>query len=340
MSDAIKNMEIEDVLSSIRRLVSDDLPRQTVAAEVADTPGKLVLTPSLRVASDRSDGDAAEPKAAGAPVFRRATDVPPAQTWEEISLEDRIAELEAAVSKSDEVWEPDGSEVKAEQSGVSTLAEELMYDPDAPVEAPLSLEPSVAIDAPESEAERAPEPEPEAIAEPETVVEVEAELEAVAEPEVVVEAETVLEAVTEPEFEPEPEPIVPLGIAAFSSARAGGPVVDDAPVSQPLEIDAVVPEVVEEALLAEDASLVEEAPVVEDAPQPEAEHIDDDQDEDAGSTLFDGNETLIDEEMLSDLIRDIVRKELQGELGERITRNVRKLVRREINRAMVSRDFE
>jgi len=48
----------------------------------------------------------------------------------------------------------------------------------------------------------------------------------------------------------------------------------------------------------------------------------------------------LDEEALRDLVSEMVRRELQGALGERITRNVRKLVRREINRALVARDFE
>src|SRR6056297_2017110 len=68
MSDPVSNAEIEDVLSSIRRLVSvDDLP-DVSAAEQPDTSetmasdashggaeNRLVLTPALRV--DASDTD-------------------------------------------------------------------------------------------------------------------------------------------------------------------------------------------------------------------------------------------------------------------------------------------
>ena len=79
------------------------------------------------------------------------------------------------------------------------------------------------------------------------------------------------------------------------------------------------------------------------APQPVA---DDDQDEPptAGepekTSLVDlPEESVIDEDMLRDIVAEIVRQELQGELGERITRNVRKLVRREIHRAIMTRDF-
>jgi len=52
------------------------------------------------------------------------------------------------------------------------------------------------------------------------------------------------------------------------------------------------------------------------------------------------DEDLLDEDALRDLVADIVRQELQGVLGERITRNVRKLVRREIHRALSVRDLE
>ncbi|MEM9128633.1 MAG: hypothetical protein AAGA97_02795 [Pseudomonadota bacterium] len=57
-------------------------------------------------------------------------------------------------------------------------------------------------------------------------------------------------------------------------------------------------------------------------------------------TQWYSEDLAIDEEALRELVSDIVRRELQGALGERITRNVRKLVRREIHRAMVGRDFE
>lgn len=50
-------------------------------------------------------------------------------------------------------------------------------------------------------------------------------------------------------------------------------------------------------------------------------------------------ETVLDEEMLRDLVAELVREELQGALGERITRNVRKLVRAEVQRALAARDL-
>ncbi len=52
------------------------------------------------------------------------------------------------------------------------------------------------------------------------------------------------------------------------------------------------------------------------------------------------DEAVLDEEALRDLVAEIVREELMGALGERITRNVRKLVRREIHRALNSQEFD
>jgi hypothetical protein len=66
MSDPVSKAEIEDVLSSIRRLVSGDsrahqrpaTPPQAAESSPSPAPGRLVLTPALRVAGD--DGAAAE----------------------------------------------------------------------------------------------------------------------------------------------------------------------------------------------------------------------------------------------------------------------------------------
>ena len=52
------------------------------------------------------------------------------------------------------------------------------------------------------------------------------------------------------------------------------------------------------------------------------------------------SEAYYDEALLRDLVRDILREELSGTLGERITRNVRKLVHAEIARALATRDFD
>ncbi len=55
----------------------------------------------------------------------------------------------------------------------------------------------------------------------------------------------------------------------------------------------------------------------------------------------DGNPvSLLDEAELIQMVRRVIREELQDVLGERITRNIRKLVRAEINRVLTSQTLE
>lgn len=61
---------------------------------------------------------------------------------------------------------------------------------------------------------------------------------------------------------------------------------------------------------------------------------------DGNGSLVPADGTVLDEAILREIVSEIVRDELQGVLGERITRNVRNLVRREINRALLSQDFD
>lgn len=63
-------------------------------------------------------------------------------------------------------------------------------------------------------------------------------------------------------------------------------------------------------------------------------------DEPTSINFVEEEESILDEDTLRDMVSEMVRSELQGELGDRITRNVRKLVRREIQRALASREFE
>lgn len=147
MSDPMQNIEIEDILSSIRRLVA--------SGDNADEPGsgtqggKLLLTEAFRVPpkqdTDSSDSDApaetdtslqetAHPQpVVAAPSddlvqsdhFHPRSSGAERDAWEEISLEERIAELEAAVARTEEEWEPDGSEVVRSAQNYEDLQEAL-----------------------------------------------------------------------------------------------------------------------------------------------------------------------------------------------------------------------
>ncbi|WP_224815652.1 hypothetical protein [Hasllibacter sp. MH4015] len=70
---------------------------------------------------------------------------------------------------------------------------------------------------------------------------------------------------------------------------------------------------------------------------PQAEDLGDDP---SPFTFPDPEEGVLDEETLREIIVDVVREELQGVLGQRITRNVRKMVRREVRLALAAEDLE
>jgi hypothetical protein len=94
MSDRMSSVEIEDVLSSIRRLVSDDLrPKPVVDAPPAG--GKLMLTPALRVVQDVPE----------APFVALPDDVPD----EVLGIEDAVAVIGAAVP--DDGYEPETGDI-------------------------------------------------------------------------------------------------------------------------------------------------------------------------------------------------------------------------------------
>lgn len=147
MSDPLSNSEIQDVLSSIRRLVSEDRrarERQAPVVAVQGTPvvGKLILTEAHRVETvdevsveieeapfailaDDSTADDAQVEGLAAPEPVR-----PASVLDDdiASLESTIAELEAAVAGIGAEFEPDGSEVVAAANTPETRALEDAFD--------------------------------------------------------------------------------------------------------------------------------------------------------------------------------------------------------------------
>ena len=90
MADSAPDPNFEDVLSSVRRLVSQELPRRPASKPEPD-PGALVLTSAQRIEETHT------------------------AVLEKRSLEQRIAELEAAVDNApSQDFEPDGSEDQAQ----------------------------------------------------------------------------------------------------------------------------------------------------------------------------------------------------------------------------------
>ncbi len=132
MSESVSNAEIEDVLTSIRRLVSGEEGKPTAKADAAtkkpSAAAKLILTPDFRVSDTPKGAANAEEEPAETATFRHAAEPEQGETkpsdskTNQTSLESTIAELEAAIGEQDEEWEPDGSEFEedAEAEAVMT----------------------------------------------------------------------------------------------------------------------------------------------------------------------------------------------------------------------------
>ena len=325
MSEPMSSGEIEDVLSSIRKLVSEDLrpagarakaapsaPSSPYRVEVQEEADKLLLTPALRVVEDT-------------PV---EADVPEAETAPEPLPEEFLAEQPFAPEVAPETAD---APREVEAPPVLSLDQALRSDLDAAVDAQ-------GDNAAEVEAEVPPQPtaEPGVAPDPETQG-IGAALSSIG------------SAVGQNPDEWESE----TGDGGFASLAWKAPQwVEEAeilaPATAPLsDYEALSPEAAEAAEAAARAEIeaAEQAAASDvrgagaGVPPPfrRQDRTDDPEPE---TDLFAEDEPLYDEALLRDLVRDIIREELSGTLGERITRNVRKLVRAEIARAMTAREFE
>lgn len=349
MSDPMTNVEIEDVLMSIRRLVSDgdkarlrdpapaaqshDAASQTEAAQsesaASNGPGKLVLTPAFLVVD--GDGEVAfahrpVPPIASASVGDRHDDTD--DTWEEDAYADASASPDHAgdpLPLTDMVWE----DVE-----------------DTPV------------DRNENDSNDAASPDRSDLVA--SIAELEAAMNQSAD-----------------EFEPDGSEIMDQAIEWPRDPLRGYEDAEDAEASDMNDTGS-------DAVATEDPAGTsgqqdDEAQDDHDDDQDDdhandlADDFDDDLDDDlnddlnddptdhrneAGATaapqyaaddayndddldgLIEAGGLQLDEAALRALVADVVREELTGPLGERITRNVRKLVRREIYRILSSQDFD
>lgn len=367
MSDPVTNVEIEDVLSSIRRLVSDDIRVVKPKPEAVKHSDRLVLTPALRVSEKVPDvGESVKAPVVLTEVAFPVEDVLVEETAEEISenLTD-IAPVESAdLPKTVDAPASEAHDGTLEQSDFVAGALD---------------------DFVEQEVERA-------LSATDLEVEVEVEVEA-GEPDVVRE-ELVLQSlvadlaqsesapvVEEPTADmPEPEadwsnldlealdtlagdvstrrPAVSDGesladkIAALEEMVGRSQAAEleqeqpmiEAPVfhrsSDVMDWQDHLPEAEEPAQNEQEEAVFAPDPV-QDEIQPEDERLNPDQGQATDAAPDAAQESaMIDEDTLRALVSDMVRQELQGALGERITRNVRKLVRREIHRVLMSQDFD
>jgi hypothetical protein len=341
MSETVTNAEVEDVLSSIRRLVSEDRKPAQKPSEAPAIEEKLVLTPSLRVSND---APVAVPQAAAAePEHQRTASYQDA-------MQDMDTGEEATPSSSD------GNKVAEDFKFISGREPRFRAQFSTPTGDATSqdrAEPprKLAFSAPRAAAYSSDVlnlGSSELVDDvPPTPDRLSAKIAAL---------ETAISRIPE-NWEPD-EP----GKSDYSGSEdpamaweddvefdaTGVPVSDvaqsngeDALQDEDMGWHDAVEAHAEPQERAEPQDRVVDGPFATRVTAADATVTDTTeaaQDDDA--TLGFGPDDYLDEEMLRDLVSEIVRTELQGALGERITRNVRKLVRREIHRALTSQDLE
>lgn len=314
MSDPVSNAEIEDVLSSIRRLVSTadrseegTADAQETQADTTDTERRLVLTPSLRV--DHTDDDEAAAEAGESDPA--GTDVLVAEeVWQ---FRHNAHDEDAPVDAPDDRDEPGHDDDTSQRAD-----DEVPADPDQPVEA--------ADDITQDDAVADTDNEPASAALEDRIAEVEAAV-----------------AARDDQWEPDGDSgdeysgsaVSPMAWEDYAPEPAEDEDDSDSGPSEEAEAEATV---------EPEAARPEEP---QDDSEPERpDHAEDDmesrdtQDDDTPLWQDERADAYLDEEALRDMVSEIVRQELQGALGERITRNVRKLVRREIHRALSSHELD
>jgi hypothetical protein len=310
MSDPVKNVDIEDVLSSIRRLIIDvDKPRARDSGPLAEARGSAAVAPE-------SDGMSSE-RLVLTPAFRVAKEAEMPQ-----STHDSDADLVSDVAESDDaIAEHNGNEV-----GVAAdLPPELLWTvPKSDAKNSDGAGPDQVDDRP---AETVVTPDRSALEA--TIAELEAsvgaggdfepdhgseEIDAVVWPRRVARVRTEATDAEELQDDTADDVGADTGVAEVAFQHR----VDDA-----------------EEIAVSDSG---ETDLDSDATEGRAAGTTDRDDEALNAYLDD--EGMMDEDMLRNLVTEIVRQELQGTMGQRITRNVRKLVRREIHRILSSQDFE
>ena len=323
MSESMTVVEIEDVLSSIRRLVSEDLrpTHKLVSAALQKGASKLILTPALRIVSeDRTALPERGDMPDQSPDLQAVLD-----DIDQPTVADQTGNL--PVFGSIRVQEPFVLTMQ-QRTGATTLPADADFLTTA-----MSRIHGLTVSGP-------------AMTRPDTIEAVVASVGAAVGPEEWEpdggepgpQSEIWTDAVWNIDSPAEADPVPDL--QAEGLPAIGDILSDDGTDAalHDLQAETVLPPM----SLPEYADLVgQDSIVFNDELHGKDDHLplglrlaqsSDDSAED--------DDAFITEDVLREIVRDMIREELQGPLGERITRNVRKLVRAEINRALASRDFD
>lgn len=352
MSDPVTNVEIEDVLSSIRRLVSEDarvrpvgwradpvdMPVVQDAAGPAPEVGRLVLTPALRVSDEAApEGGEATDEAADeavADVTAAADAEPVRDDWQDGWQEASEGAAAAVPEPEPQAFAPEVDDALAAAQGEmdhDALAEQVSDRSEAYVLEASGDEAMVWVDHHEDHQSEHDRPEhdrdehdrDEHDRGEHDQHEDHPEEDHGAEDHRTRMAEDAAEDVF---YEDEAANAAPVSAMPVSAMPEGGMSESEASEA-PRSGDFVFAS--SRDGLGRDAAAGLSEP-----------HFADDDAMDDRAFLLAEDEAVLDEETLREMVAEIVRQELQGALGERITRNVRKLVRREIHRALTSHELE
>ncbi|UXX82703.1 hypothetical protein [Roseovarius pelagicus] len=362
MSDPVTNVEIEDVLSSIRRLVSNEsrvadtdshggvsrpVARNKGDAETSDV-SKLVLTPSFRVDETQREVPP-EPESEQAVPEAEELRAPKERTEEVRESDENEAESQRTdnghaddhdhldVNQDDEEFDTDEAFDRAEEDHSTRLDDDEASDLDehdhtvaventAPSDVASALKNRVA-ELEQAVAERSEQWEPDGASDDDYAG-------AAVEPlpwEDYVPSDTGGDA----DGNTQSDAAAKQSDAAESTMRSRGAFE----VSEEAASTTTKPS--QDSLNSDDTDTAEDF-AEQELPLPEAADTEDRLEDDTARLLGldEDSDAILDEDALRELVTEIVRQELQGGLGERITRNVRKLVRREIHRALASQELE
>jgi len=344
MSDYMTNVEIDDVLSSIRRLVSEDKPKKPALSPGSD---RFVLTPALRVMEDVAPTpvrkEPAQSSETSAPLELRqylatpAVDAPMPPQPPQPSVSPEFMAMEQA-------WESELAQFSSQHSTDATPS------PSAAAE-PTSLESRIAeLEAAVSQAGEEWEPdgsEPDFGKPPRhhifEVVDNTARHET--EPRQDTDADDGdLNDRADVDFDAdtnaaEIQDLEPAEMPFFSHGGARSPEKSPekspdrppessaAPANSDAPADVPPPQMASEPKIEPQVEH-ELSPTQAPAPIPFP----------PSGKVVEDDDVFLDVEALRDMISDAVRAELRGKMGETITRNVRRMVQQEIARALTHQD--
>lgn len=315
MSEADKLDSIEDVLSSIRRLVADgqptapERPKETpvflkevdiIEIKPTETLKPQAEEPAEKIVAETVEETVAEPTAK-LPSFVERMNASIAKITQEKLVE----------KKADAVVEEEDVQVEEETDILAEIADAQVEEEAESVAEVADTQVEEEVEAVADVADAQVEEETDIPAEvADTQVEESSEINA----EETVDVDEAADIPTE-----KPETLFLQPAMATNTAEA---TTNDVPDQDDVETDiqAIPDEDTAEITLPDDAENGEAVAADETDEQSSIQHI--------------------SEEALRLIVSELVRSELQGDLGDRITRNVRKLVRREIQLALANRDVE